>query len=221
MPSLGSTAARAASAAAAQRLGLAARAGQRPLGGGQAQRPVGDGAGAEARLADDAALDAQRAGDGAHRVVAVARRDLGEARRPSPAPVTGKRTSVTISSGSRQLVRCETKNSSAATRRAPDGRRDLDLAAQRLQHQRQLGRGVGVRDRAAHGAAVARRDVPDVGQRERAAAGRRRSAAGVPLEVALRAQRADAHGAVGDVDHRERRHLAEVDEHGRARRGGS
>ena len=35
----------------------------------------------------------------------------------------------------------------------------------------------------------------------------------MPLERALRAERTDAHGTVGDVDHRERRHVAEVDEH--------
>ena len=70
-----------------------------------------------------------------------------------------------------------------------------------------------MRDRAAHRAAVARRHVPDVGQREPQ---QRAGGAAPPAcrsSVALRAQRADAHGTVGDVDHRERRHLAEVDEH--------
>ena len=83
MPSLGSTARAGLLGGRRERLGLAARADERALGRGQPQRPVGDRAGAEARLGDDAVLDAQRAGDGAHGVVAVARRDLGEARAPA------------------------------------------------------------------------------------------------------------------------------------------
>ena len=83
MPSLGSTAARAAVGRRRERLGLAASAGERSLRGGQPQRPIGHRARAEARLGDHTALDAQRAGDGADRVVAVARSDFGEARAPA------------------------------------------------------------------------------------------------------------------------------------------
>ena len=219
MPSLGSTAARASSAAAAsasgsQREPTSARSAAR-----QPQRPVGDRAGAEAGLGDDAALDPQRAGDGAHGVVAVARRDLGEAR--APAGAAGREAHLGHDLVGLEAARQVRDEELLGGHEAGAGRpRDLDLAGQRLQHERQLGRGVGVRDRAADRAAVARRDVPDVGQGElqQRTRGER---VGVALEVALRAERADAHRAVCDVDHGERRHLAEVDEHRRAPRAGS
>ena len=85
MPSLGSTAPRASPAAAARASGSQRVAHERALGGGQPQRPVGHRAGAEARLGDDAVGDPQRTGDGAHGVVAMAGRNLGEARAPAGA----------------------------------------------------------------------------------------------------------------------------------------
>ena len=195
MPSLGSTARARLAGRRRERLGLAAgarRARARRRGsrtGRSATAPAPSRA-----SATTPSVDAQRAGDGAHGVVAVARRDLGEARRPSPAPVDREahlRHDLVGLEAARQVRDEELVR--GHERATPDGPVTSTVARQRLQQQRQLGRGVGVRDRAADGAAVARRDVPDVGQRERAAAGSAASAARVALEVALRAERADAH----------------------------
>ena len=165
MPSLGSTAPRAAADAAASAVGLAARARERGLGCRQPQRPIGDRARADARLGDHAVLDAQRARDRAHGVVAVARSDLGEARAPAGA---GRREAhlgddLVGLEAARQVRHEELLGRDEAHAGRP---RDLDGTGQRLQQQRQLRRSVGVGDRAADRAAVAGRDVPDVGQRQ-------------------------------------------------------
>ena len=131
--------------------------------------------------------------------------------------VRGTRTAVSSSSGSRRSRRTRRRSRPPATLRRPARALQLHRAAERDQRHRQVGRWVGVRERAADRAAVADLRVADLrGGRGRAAArrpgpGRRRPASAcrvaAPITSSSPSMR-DA-GQLGQP--------ADVDEH---RRGG-
>ena len=142
---------------------------------GQHGRAVGDGADRARRGTPSSRRSATAAID--ERVVAGAQRELAERRSPSSgrAPARGSRRRARPARA-RSVVRDEEV---AGGDLAPVA--STTRAAERGEAERQLGGAVGVRDRAADGAAVARHDVADVRERlrasERSDARRRSSAA--------------------------------------------
>ena len=95
--------------------------------------------------------------------VAAAAGDLLDREAGTDPATPGSAPRVRISSSPIVVVQVPTKNSAAGTRRMPAGPGDLELGVERERHRGQLGRGVGVGDRAADGAPVADLEVADEG----------------------------------------------------------
>ena len=91
----------------------------------------------------------------------MAQRELLEREAARRASRRGQTVSTSSSPGSSAVVKCVTKNSSAASSRRPPGPATTTEPPSAGEAERQLRGRVGVGDRAADGAAVARREVPD------------------------------------------------------------
>ena len=150
-------------------------------------------------------LDAAR--DAGEREIAVAARDFLDREAGSTRPHWEAHPRQQLLRRQRRLPRPGEELRCGDSARAA-GRRDIELGIERQGDGRQLARGVGVRDRAAHRAAVADLEVPD--ERRRKAEERGRSRGITALELGLAGHRPDRDRAVGPLDAGERRHPVEV-----------
>ena len=90
------------------------------------------------------------------------RRATSSKPQPVPGGSFGNAISVTSSSAARSTVSAPRKKSRAGDRAPPRSRRDVELGVEQQRHHRQLGGGIGMRQAAADGAAVADREMRDV-----------------------------------------------------------